>query len=728
MNLDTYNFEILNKIFTTPEKGLQFLIDDHNPKTPEKNIVIYNLMKSLVSGEIDNSSTRLFLEQYEAISNSKDINLKIKLGILMNGWLSHTQNDTEKNVIMFDIILKTISEMRTNDSKIHINLTKKIWNFGFFRKLIKHMPKFNTGLEYEFGGMFRSLFTPGFVGSGTLYFNQLLDSIDPLIKDESIHDDLLMYLYEVLKKNVPYTYEDIEMSGRMRCSGIIFVMFINKILIKLIKYYKLEKILDHIKNSDKHIMKNYEIENLPSILHKIYGLFMYSIQICNVPVIKIYYHFTEELKILNNQRQILRSRQQIFDRAIHDINLKMDNLKPLLDDGDNDFVQKMCYTYKEIHPTLHSEEIFSDIVIYIDYINDFEKITKLYGKTCDDLIRFTAYIMSGANKSTTNFHLRYYAANIIFSIISEKGFDVFENLFSDLFGYISDVDFFKWSNFNTAIQHQKKIIQTIIQLLDYGGNLESQSQHVISGTLYNIIKRGLEILSDFINLIKATPARMVRSQNVIDFSNDMVDTITMTLVLHRELYNKKIISTIYSEVEEKYAIFINELLTTSTNTEHIIYKHLKRPDLASSITKLAYRSVYDHIKNFGDDNKVNDAMVKISDTVVKFLDLSGLNKDECQLINSIISTYKVDTRTYPEEFLDPLLCIPIKDPVKIPLIDEFFDRTTIISQIFESGQNPYTRQPLTLEILNEYNSRESVINEIEDFKKRKAEFESKSQS
>jgi hypothetical protein len=71
----------------------------------------------------------------------------------------------------------------------------------------------------------------------------------------------------------------------------------------------------------------------------------------------------------------------------------------------------------------------------------------------------------------------------------------------------------------------------------------------------------------------------------------------------------------------------------------------------------------------------------------------------------------------PDEFIDPILCMPIDNPVVIPGTNGLImDKSSIEQQIETLGFNPYTRQKLTLEELNEFNSEEENKKLIEEFK------------
>ena len=60
----------------------------------------------------------------------------------------------------------------------------------------------------------------------------------------------------------------------------------------------------------------------------------------------------------------------------------------------------------------------------------------------------------------------------------------------------------------------------------------------------------------------------------------------------------------------------------------------------------------------------------------------------------------------PDEFLDPLLFTPIKYPIILPESKIIMDKAVIEAHLVENNYDPFNRQPLTYELLTEYNCRE----------------------
>jgi hypothetical protein len=98
-------------------------------------------------------------------------------------------------------------------------------------------------------------------------------------------------------------------------------------------------------------------------------------------------------------------------------------------------------------------------------------------------------------------------------------------------------------------------------------------------------------------------------------------------------------------------------------------------------------------------------------------------------INKIIDMISDNTKAHDEneieftdEFLDSITYEPIIEPVMIPDIDCFFDRTTICVHLLNNNTNPLTRKTMTLKSFNEYNEKPDIIKKINEFKLKKQEF------
>lgn len=78
----------------------------------------------------------------------------------------------------------------------------------------------------------------------------------------------------------------------------------------------------------------------------------------------------------------------------------------------------------------------------------------------------------------------------------------------------------------------------------------------------------------------------------------------------------------------------------------------------------------------------------------------------------------------PDEFLDPITYSLIDEPCLLPGMVGFseetiyFDKSTILRQLLIKDENPYNRQPLTIETFEEFNKKSDIKQKLLDFKKK----------
>ena len=74
-----------------------------------------------------------------------------------------------------------------------------------------------------------------------------------------------------------------------------------------------------------------------------------------------------------------------------------------------------------------------------------------------------------------------------------------------------------------------------------------------------------------------------------------------------------------------------------------------------------------------------------------------------------------DMTEIPDEFCDPLLCVPITDPVVIPGTTNIMERTVIERHLLETSENPFNRASLTLEQLVDHQQTASAQQTLTEF-------------
>jgi len=497
-----------------------------------------------------------------------------------------------------------------------------------------------------------------------------------------------------------------------------------KFIIALVKTYSLDLIISEIVKCDSVNIKDWEYADM-SIYHKLFLTLLYSISISHISTIKEYLSNMYELQYINSRNNLIShilghsSKKKLLESSIK-------TYTNILIDCDNQFIQDVYLMYYDIYSYIKSDDILNDIILFTDILSQFinSDTSIFYGHVNKKLYALMSTIMG--NSLITSDHIRYYASEITLILIPIEGFSIFDNLFVDLFKFVNEVNFFKWTKIYIAISHHNKIVQTLMHLLDYSScdslSHSKVSEIVISGTLFNLLRQSVEIFEHFTNFCKSiTNTFIIPHDEIMVVTNDMLEIIMYTLTIHSDIYQKKIVTNIFPEVEEKYCILIDQLLSATSNPKHELYTIIKRPDLAATINKLVYNSVFKHI-DISIDNLYKLKDILLCDTN---LNLSGLDSDQQLYIKNIFDNYILNDIEYTDEFLDPLTCNVITNPVKIPDINEIFDKTSILTHIHTTSKNPYTRDVLTIDMLNKYNETEEIVNDIQQFLKKKKDFEDK---
>lgn len=127
---------------------------------------------------------------------------------------------------------------------------------------------------------------------------------------------------------------------------------------------------------------------------------------------------------------------------------------------------------------------------------------------------------------------------------------------------------------------------------------------------------------------------------------------------------------------------------------------------------------YVAIKLFFDSSEIVESVAskEFDDDYQLFIEKLSQSEDEHD-------NYELDD--IPSDFIDPLTYQPIKDPVLLPRMvtidndnDMFLERTSIKTSLLNKEENPFTRDPLTLKELEEFNNKDEIVKKLDDFKSR----------
>jgi hypothetical protein len=694
--MENLDFSIyLIQLLDTEQNTIKEMIDAKIKycENHENEEYLFNTLTSYINGDISDTHTEKCVA--EIIELLEDENLEKQVIDFFNDWTKYFTNNTIKEqYIIFQKIL-------SNSKKKSFSLTKFIWSNPEFRKLIQYAPHYHNGEDFVSKGIFRTLFSNK---ENNYKTQKSLDATIDLINDKTTYPYLIKYIHRIIELNEPYISTNFAITIKeKKCSHLDFNIFLLKFLHKIYEKYfentdKANLLLDETKKAEIKI-KDYKIDDL-NLSQQIYITMLYGLHIFLEGAYKIY-----DISRENQSKTFVVSiKKLVVEKWIQDI-----------------FIE-----YINFHNYFNIEDIFTDILHYFDFSSAYGEKDNINSNIKNEIYKITSDILGGLSK---NVHTRLLAFTIIKSASSKTGFAVFENFFDNLFKYINEVSFAKlaFPLLKSKITHQHSLTITLLQMTDLlsdtllQNNVSSKSKYIFAETIFKMISNSFEIFDGFDDILyEKIKSNYIDLQYFFNCYNIAIETAIYTILIYKNLYDKKIIEKIYPETEEKYITFIGRVISNISMSPGNKFQFNQ---INSHIEKELISICFNVISEKIDVNP--ESILEIKDKIlntINFVNEQILNPEHKKVIKEKVEKILEDTTDYPSEFIDPMTCKPIKTPVMIPNTNEIFERTTIIMQIYTQGINPYTREPLTLEIFEKYNQEEEVIKKINNFKYEKAKW------
>lgn len=656
-----------------------------------------NTLTSYINGDIDESHTqKSIIELVELLEDeNKESNNKNKVYDLFNMWNKYYLNISAKDKYIF------FEKILSNYKKRSFELTKFIWSNSEFRQQIQYAPHYDNGKDFTEKGIFQTLFT---IKDHNYKTQKSLDVTMELANDESIYPHIIKYIHRIIELNESFTATNfVETTSQKKCSHLDFNIFILKFLHKIYKNHFKKNNKGELKNAvDKKNIKNYKIDDL-NLSQQIFVTMLYGLHVFLECSYKIYD----------------TARKNPAKTFVHSI-------KKLVAEN---WIQDVFIEYFDLRENFGIDDFFVDILHYFDFASAYNKKDNINMNIKGEIYNMISEILGGA---VQNVHTRLLAFTIIKASSPETGFTAFENFFDNLFKYINEVSFAKlaFPFLKDKIVHQHALTITLLQMTDLfsdksmHNNIGTKSRYIFAETLFKLISNSFEIFDIFNDdLYGKIKSNYMEMQHFFGCYMTAIETAIYTLLIYKNLYEKNIINEIYPETEEKYFSFIGRVIS---NIKMSVGNKFEFNQINSQIEKELISICFEIInKKIDDDKKSNFEILEIKDKILdKIIHVNDriLSPEKKLEIKDKIEKIPEDTTDYPFEFTDPITCKPIKTPVMIPNTNEIFERISIIMQIYSQGTNPYTREPLTLEILEKHNQKEEVIKKIDEFKHEKAKW------
>ncbi len=243
--------------------------------------------------------------------------------------------------------------------------------------------------------------------------------------------------------------------------------------------------------------------------------------------------------------------------------------------------------------------------------------------------------------------------------------------------------------------------------------------------IFKIISYGYELL----DLYKKNNVNLKHNFNIIELLYKTLNNVLIYLNLNIIFMNcsHNIIISIIEFNNNLYNYFNS--INTELDVKLILLKHKKKYKIYLISLNLFLNIIYKYYNNNSIIDKINyytilDLKIRMTDNNNIIIDkdfMKNYNKLNKFILNFIDYNFynfkndynleKLDSNI--SDIIDNLTFRIIDNPIKIPNSDDFFDESTILTQLYNILENPFTKQYLDEKILYDYNNREDIKKEKE---------------
>lgn len=676
---------ILNEMKRSPD--IMTLVEIYERYHECQNVIfqyLNNFILEVITNDIIGIDSKLNLSEYLTSE-------------LLHIWVSGTINnfiiDWLKTIEIMDDntcyeLLKKILKCSKIDctrvpvpDEISFQITQLIWGIQRFKKVIHYFKNFVNGRDCMENDIFSSL---AYGNQYTDKKEEYIESVRELIDDYETHDSIInkiLFTFDINKTihtmGIISTLnaEDIQIYADASYTNFLF-----RVLIEIYKKYDSNKIIEKILQSEDYKIDSRKINYSLPFEYKITLCMMYSIY---------FDHFIGCNLIRKLEPQMVHRDTKVFNKIVSRIC-----------DINNKIICNFILDYEKIVHKIHDDEFIFDILNYLGIICSCKTLyDKLFNFPQDIYLMIEKLVTNKYGKIQINKHYRTDAVRLTLSIIKRQGYTNFENFGDDVVLFVNDINYFEDVQYAEVFNFHKDIIQTLIISVK---DLKSDDK-ILSNVLFKLLSKCGESFSIFDEILSQYHGRVPYEINGI--CCEIIGVINMTLYFYSEIFRTKKITNTYQELNREFAILVSKIIDECQLDHENIHKKLKQPLLAKNLIDAVIDCII-IVKNTG----VLTYMTEYKNKLIELINepIFMIQENQKNEILKILSECKVDDIVYPDEFLDPLLCVPIKSPVMIPDIDDIFDKTTIVTRIKTDPINPYTRKPLTEEIFEEFNKRDKI--------------------
>jgi hypothetical protein len=344
-----------------------------------------------------------------------------------------------------------------------------------------------------------------------------------------------------------------------------------------------------------------------------------------------------------------------------------------------------------------------------------------------DLYDIITVVINGMNGKINNPHIRTSAITLLYdiSIARKDGLYTYflgENVVYALINYLKDVKYSDWMYINQDIEHTN-IIMTLLEacmtfLKCEKINISNIITPVDDNTIVFVLLQKLGNSLDNVNeLIEDADIPHFAKLGQMSIFINVVNKV-ITLLLQYFISNKMLSSdtTLMINITcfklDKF-FDTNKEQIVGGETNNVIKK------IKCQILLIFCNLIDNGIMNVGSIDKgvLNKIVAEIpfesSDKILNFLKSPEYIKYESNSENVI---------DLPDDLVDPIFSVPIRNPIMLPNNKDIYDMDYMFVNIRTSGQNPQTREKISVSDILSYNNREDIVATIKEYKTKHSEY------
>lgn len=265
-------------------------------------------------------------------------------------------------------------------------------------------------------------------------------------------------------------------------------------------------------------------------------------------------------------------------------------------------------------------------------------------------------------------------------------------------------DFFKEFIYNILNNYQTTLDEILTQL-SMINNEESESDMVNSRTI-NKCKKKINSYNKLLIIFSLFFKNITKHYSNIILDNELKQCFMNILVM---FINKMTIEQSRYKIKDKSNITFKPLDTISLLKDIILNITYNKHNETKFIELISEHELY---KETG--------IIRLLSILNKKDIIKTLEYDRLNLLNMKITDYseqhkKKEDIEIPDELCDPIMSTLIKNPIMLPN-DIVMDYEVISRHLLTSKTNPFNREELTIEILDDYNKKKDVIEKLNKFK------------